>query len=166
MMMRIGADHGAVEAAGRRFDLTGELAQLTGDQATGYAQEMAAGVDEVTARLRNEVDALAAELTDRVAAHGRHLEAADWTGASREQAVAAAQELDAEVRQVLQQATEAVAEFGVLLHERADGFRTAIEHEFLAAMRHADQAYGDLADASRTFLRHLQAADETIRAVR
>jgi hypothetical protein len=161
--MRIGADHGAVEATGRTFDMTGEVAQLTGDQATGYSQEMAAGVDEITARLKSDFEAVAAQLTERVAAHGRHLEATDWAGASKEQAVAAEQALNAEVQQVLQQANEAVDQFGTMLHQRADSFRTAVESEFLAAMRQADQAYKEMAEASRTFLRNLQAADETIR---
>jgi uncharacterized protein YukE len=161
--MRIGADHGAVEQTGRTFDMTGEVASLTGDQASGYATEMAAGVDELTARLKSDFEALAAQLTERVAAHGRHLEATDWAGASKEQAVAAEQALNAEVQQVLQQANEAVDRFAVMLTQRADSFRGAVEAEFLAAMRQADQAYKEMAEASRTFLRNLQAADETIR---
>jgi hypothetical protein len=161
--MRIGADHGAVEAAGRTFDMTGEVAQLTGDQATGHSQEMAAGVDEITARLKSDFEALAAELIERVAAHGRHLEATDWAGASKEQAVAAEHALNTEVQQVLQQANEAADRFGTMLHQRADGFRAAVEGEFLAAMREADQAYKQMAEASRTFLRNLQAADASIR---
>jgi exonuclease VII large subunit len=161
--MRIGADHGAVEATGRSFDMTGEVAQLTGGQATGYSQEMAAGVDEITARLKSDFEALAAQLAERVAAHGRQLEATDWAGASKEQALAAEQALDAEVQQVLQQANEAVDQFGVRLHQRADAFRGAVEGEFLAAMREADRAYKEMAEASRTFVRNLQAADETIR---
>jgi hypothetical protein len=161
--MRIGADHGAVEATGRTFDMTGEVAQLTGDQATAHSQEMAAGVDEITVRLKSDFEALASQLLERVAAHGRHLEATDWAGASREQAVAAERVLDAEVQQVLQRANEAVDRFGTLLHQRAEGFRAAVESEFLAAMRQTDQAYREMAEASRTFLRNLQAADQTIR---
>jgi hypothetical protein len=161
--MRIGADHGAVESTGRTFDLAGEAASLTGDQATATTQQMAAGIEEITARLKSDVEALAAELTERVAAHGRQLESTDWAGSSKEQAVAAEQALTAEVQRVLQQELEAVDQFGVLLHQRADGFRTAVEGQFLAAMRQADQAYRDMAEASRAFLRNLQAADDTIR---
>jgi hypothetical protein len=161
--MRIGAEHGAVEATGRTLDMAGELAQLTGDQATGYTEAMGAGVDEVTTRLRIDVATVAAQLTERVAAHGRQLEATDWAGASKENALAAEQALNAEVQRVLQQADEAVDRFGLQLHARAESFRGAVEGEFLAAMREADQAYKELAAASRTFLRNLQAADATIR---
>jgi exonuclease VII large subunit len=161
--MRIGADHGAVEATGRTFDLTGEVAQLTGDQATGYSAEMAAGVDEITARLKSDFAATATQLTERVAAHARQLDATDWAGSSKEQALAAEQALTVQVQQVLQQANEAVDQFGLQLHQRAETFRDAIEGGFLAAMREADQAYKEMAQASRTFLSNLQAADQTIR---
>jgi len=161
--MRIGADHGAVEATSRTLDLTGQAAQLTGDQATGYSQEMAAAVDELTARLRSDFAALAADLTQRVRAHGAQLQGTDWDGVSKQQALAAEEALAAEVQDVLQRADEAVDAFGLQLHARAEHFRGAVESEFLAAMRQADQAYQELAAASRTFLRNLQAADQTIR---
>jgi hypothetical protein len=161
--VRIGADHGAVDATGRVFGMTGELAQLTGDQAAGRSATMTAGVDELTARLRRDFAAIAAELTERVAAHRRQLEGTDWAGASKEHALAAEQTLDAEVQRVLHDADDAVDRFGAVLHQRAEAFRSAVEGEFLAAMREADRAYDELAQASRTFLRNLQAADQTIR---
>jgi exonuclease VII large subunit len=161
--MRIGADHGAVEATGRTFDMTGEVAQLTGSQATGYSAEMAAGVDEITTRLKSDFAATATQLTERVAAHARQLEATDWAGSSKEQALATEQALTVQVQQVLHQANEAVDQFGLQLHQRAETFRDAIEGGFLAAMREADQAYKEMAQASRTFLSNLQAADQTIR---
>jgi hypothetical protein len=161
--VRIGADHGAVEATGRVFAMAGEVAQLTGDRAAGHSATMAAEVDELTARLRGDFASLASQLTDRVAAHRRQLEGTDWAGASKEQALAAEQVLAAEVQRVLQEADEAVDRFGAVLHQRAEAFRTAVEGEFLAAMREADHAYDELAQASRSFLRDLQAADQTIR---
>jgi hypothetical protein len=161
--VRIGADHGAVEATGRSFTTTGEVAQLTGDRAVGYSAEMGAGIDELAARLRSDFAAMAAQLAERVATHGRQLEGTDWAGASKEQALAAEQALAVEVQQILQEADDAVGRFAASLHQRAEAFRAAVEGEFLAAMRQADQAYGELAQASRTFLSDLQAADRTIR---
>jgi hypothetical protein len=161
--VRIGADHGAVEATGRAFAMTGEVAQLTGDQAAGHSAAMMAEVDELAARLRSDFAGMASQLVERVAAHRSQLEGTDWAGASKEHALAAEQALAAEVQRVLQEADEAVDRFGAVLHQRAEAFRAAVEGEFLGAMREADRAYDELAQASRSFLRDLQAADQTIR---
>ena len=161
--MRIGADHAAVETTGRTFDLTAEAAQLTGQQASGYSEEMASGVAEITTRLKNDFGTLAAQLSERVSAHRRELDSTDWAGASKDSALLVEQALNVEVEQALQHADEAVDRFGQMLHQRAESFRGAVEAEFLTAMTNADRSYRELAQASRTFLSELQAADQTIR---
>ena len=163
MAERIGAQHADVESTGRSFDLAGQIAQATGSDATGYASEMEAGLDEVTTLLSNHFEELAADLRQKVADHRAKLEATDWQGASKDHAKAAEQALNGEVDRVLEVALEETGRFRTAIHSQAESFRSVIEGEFKAAMQATDADYQQLANASRQFVQNLQQADATIR---
>lgn len=163
MAERIGAQHADVETTGRSFDLAGQIAQVTGADATGYAGEMEAGLDEITTLLSGHFEQLAGELRQKVADHRARLEATDWQGASKDNANAAEQALNGEVDRVLEVALEETGRFRTALHAQAESFRSVIEGEFRAAMQATDADYQQLANASRQFVHNLQQADATIR---
>lgn len=162
-MGRIGGEHGAISAQGSRFDATGDEALASAGEASGYSQQMEAGLDEVTALLNGSFQETAAALKQQVTSTRQRLEAADWAGSSREQAMAAEQALHADVDRVLEQALTAVETFRVAMHTRAEDFRGAVEGEFRSILTELNDAYRQAGQASRAFADNLAAADQTIR---
>ena len=110
--------------------------------------------------LRGHFEEMAAELNQRVADHKQRLSDTDWQGASKDNAVAASDALTSEVDSVLGNALDSVDAFRSAMHTKAEQFREAIETDFMAAMREADQSYKQMGRAARTYLENLREADQ------
>jgi hypothetical protein len=163
MAERIGAQYSDIEGSANQFDFTGELATLTGSEASGHAGQMQEGLDALMQALARHFEELAADLQSKVDNHRVQLEGTDWQGASKLNAEAAEAALRAETDRILTQSLEQVRAFGDAMHAKAESFRGAIETEFMTAMTATEHEYLQLASASRAFARNLAAADETIR---
>lgn len=162
-MGRIGGDHGGINAAGTQLDATGDEALASAGEASGYSQQMEAGLDEVTALLKGHFEETATALKEQVTAAKARLAEADWVGTSREQALAAEEALHADVDRVLEHALDAVETFRQSMHGKAEEFRGAVEGEFRSILSDLNDAYHQAGQASRRFAENLQAADETIK---
>jgi hypothetical protein len=157
---RIGAEYGSVDAAAQGLDLAGDASETAGADAGQVAQQMESGLDEVTTMLKGHFEELAADLKQRVADHRQRLADTDWQGTSKDNAVAASDALTGEVDAVLSNALDSVDAFRSAMHSRAEQFRTAIETEFMAAMRDADASYKEMGAAARTYLENLRETDQ------
>lgn len=161
-MGRIGGDHGAITAAGARFEATGQQALSSAAQASGYSQDMDAALSELTTALETSFQQTAADLTQRVSRARAQLEAADWAGSSREQALATEAALHADVDRVLERALAGVAAFRAGAARQAEQFRAGVEGELRAILTDLDDAYRSAGAASRQFAEGLAAVDRTI----
>lgn len=160
--MRIGGDHGAIAAAGARFEATGQQALTAAVRASGCSQDMDAALTELTTALETAFQQTAADLSQRVSRARAQLEAADWTGSSREQALAIEAALHADVDRVLERALSGVAAFRASASRQAEQFRAGVEGELRAILTDLDDAYRRAGAVSRQVAEGLAAVDRTI----
>lgn len=159
----IGGNLQAIEDSAARLDSTGSDALATGDRTKSAADELEAAIESATQSLNARFDTIAGELRDAIAAAHTQLEAADWQGQSRENALRIKANLQSQVGQVLGAATETLVSEKSAFVNRAGQLVAHVETQFKGVMRTVDEEYAGLAKAARATRANLESADQTIR---
>lgn len=134
------------------MDATADRATVSGSRGVQVTQHMEAGLDELTSVLQSEFAALANEFRDLARQTQARLDATEWTGRRREQAVAIGAEFEADVRRVLDESESYVEQF------RTQAVRSA--HECVEAMR---AGFGGAMERANESYRHLGLEAATVR---
>lgn len=154
------ADIGANEASLRT---TGGLAVTSGTATGAAAANLQGAIVEATGALVREFERIAGELTSDIERASRQLEATDWQGQSREQAVLIETDLKGQVNQVMRSAATSMAAEQDAFCKRADALVGEIEDKFTRVMEQVEIEYAALGTAARVTAERLEAADQTIR---
>jgi hypothetical protein len=163
---RIGANLADLLQTAGVMTETGAAAATSSARASAFSARMEAEINDVTTTLASHFTRMADELRGRIAQAKQQLAATDWQGASQAEATAAEAALGQDVNRVLDHALRSTEELRAFLLQRAHDFVASVDGEFATVMGAIDIAYQDLANASKTFADHLQAADAAIKFIR
>lgn len=162
MTARIGGNVADIARTATTMTETGAAAGAAGLDAAGFAETVRAEVDHVTTTLRTRFESLAAQLREHLQLSRARLAETDWEGASRLNLDAAEARLHGDVTRVLTDALAWVESFRAQITGQVGAFDEQVRGEFRAITANIDTAYGELAQAARTFAANLEAADRTI----
>lgn len=154
------ADIGANEASLRS---TGAVAVASGTETGTAAANLQSAVVEATGALVREFERIAGELNADIERAARQLEATEWHGQSREQAMTIKAELRAQVTRVMQSAATGLGAERDTFCRRADALVTEVQEHFIRVMEQVDAEYAALGAAARVTAERFEAADQTIR---
>lgn len=143
------------------MDSTAERATDSGSRGVQVTQNMEAGLDELTQVLRSEFNGLASEFRELARQTQARLDATEWTGRRREQAVAIGAEFEADVRRVLDESESYVEQFRAQAVRAAQECVEAMRTGFGGAMRRADESYRSLGLEAATVRDQLSEIDSS-----
>ena len=126
------------------MDSTAERATDSGARGVQVTQNMEAGLGELTQVLQNEFNALANEFREIAQQTQARLDATEWTGKRKEQAVAIGAEFEADVRRVLDESETYVEQFRTQAVKAAHECVEAMQAGFGGAMERANESYRNL----------------------
>lgn len=157
---------GNLESLGQvatRLQESGNKALQTTDGAQAAAQRLTEAIEASMGELLNQFNTVASDLTADISQAHEQLRAADWQGASYENAVAIKGDLQSQVERVLADATASMEAEKVAFVGRAEALVERVQVQFGSVMTNVQGEYSALADASTRTMQNLEAADQTIR---
>lgn len=126
------------------MDTTADRATDSGSRGVQVTQNMEAGLEEITQVLQREFHQLATEFRELAQQTQARLDATEWTGRRKEQAVAVGAEFEADVRRVLDQSEGYIEEFRTRTVTAAHECVESMQAGFKAAMDRANESYRHL----------------------
>ena len=145
------------------LNTTGDDTMTAHGASAQSADQLVGEVTDVTNLLQTNFETMAEDLRGSIRRSKDTMNSAEWTGQSRENAVAAEEMLNGQVDQVLEGATTSVTALKDFLVARVTDFHTDVTGDFQTIMSNIDAAYRDLATATNTFAENLDLADQTIK---
>jgi hypothetical protein len=118
-------------------------------------------VDAVSDELQRRFEDLSARLLSEVDSTSRQLEAAEWTGKSRDTLVAFDADLRATAERFMSSSNAGMADFRSSLMSYITEFFGVIQGEYRTAMQEIQAKYGDASRAAQTYAQNLQEMDNT-----
>lgn len=146
-----------------RLRETGASAVTSGESTKGAVDALQEAITSSTAQLMSRFESIAGDLKGQINTAARQLEAADWQGNSREQALAIKGNLAGQVDRVLATATSSLEADSTAFRARADALVSDIETQFRRVMIEVETQYVQLSQAAETTRSRFEAADQTIR---
>lgn len=159
----IGGNLDSLSQVATRLHESGDKAIATKDGAQLAAQRLTEAIETSMAELLTQFNNVATDLTADISDAHRQLQAADWQGASYENAVTIKSELQAQVERVLGDATASFEAEKDAFNGRANDLVDRVQQQFGAVMGNVQAEYAALANASTRTMENLEAADQTIR---
>lgn len=126
------------------MDTTAQRATESGSRGVQVTQRMESGLQELTQVLQQEFQALATEFRDIAQQTQARLDATEWTGKRKEQAVAVGAEFEADVRRVLDESEGYIEQFRSQTIRAAEECVSAMQSGFGGAMERANESYRHL----------------------
>ncbi len=126
------------------MDSTADRATDSGSRGVQVTQQMESGLQDITQVLQNEFNALANEFREIAQQTQARLDATEWTGKRKEQAVAIGAEFEADVRRVLDESEGYIDQFRTQAINAATECVEAMQAGFGGAMDRADESYRNL----------------------
>lgn len=161
-MVLIGGNLEDISQTAARIRESGRAAASSTVGAAALAGELVASVESATQQMIVRFEGIAADLDAQIQGTTSALQAADWSGRSRESANEIQISLQSQVQSILERArAELEAEKGQFV-TRSQGLLAAIESDFGAVMNDVDIRFGELASAAEQTRANLEEADRTI----
>lgn len=126
------------------MDATADRATDSGSRGVQVTQRMEAGLQDITRGLQHEFNALANEFREVAQQTQARLDATEWTGRRKEQAVAIGAEFEADVRRVLDESEGYIEQFRAQAIRAATSCVEAMQAGFGGAMERANESYRSL----------------------
>lgn len=126
------------------MDSTADRATDSASRGVQVTQNMESGLAELTRVLQSEFNALADEFRELAQQTQARLDATDWTGRRKEQAVAVGAEFEADVRRVLDESATYIEQFRTQAVRAAHDCVEAMQAGFGGAMERATESYRNL----------------------
>jgi hypothetical protein len=123
------------------MDDTAEQAGDSGSRGVQLTQNMEAGIEDLTEAMQREFHALASDFRELAGRTQQRLDATDWTGKRKEEAVRIGAEFQTEVRRVLDDSEGYVEEFRTQATRAAHQAVESIKAGFGGAMERANESY-------------------------
>lgn len=142
------------------MDRTAEAATDSGSRGVLLTRRMESGLEDLTQVLQHEFHALADEFRATAQQTQARLDATDWTGRRREQAVAVGAEFEADVRRVLDESETYVERFRAQAVRAAQECVEAMQAGFGGAMQRANESYRSLGLEAATVRDQLAEIDQ------
>jgi hypothetical protein len=161
-MAFIGGNLDDIERSAARLADSGALARSVGGDAHAAVLVLSDAVEDAMTRLLSNFEATADTLTSEIAQSHAVLTGSDWHGRSRDNAVVAKEQLQAQVNSVLGTATADLASEKTAFITRAQVLVERVHTEFQRVMGEVENEYLALAEASRRTRDNLELADQTI----
>ncbi len=152
-----------ITESAKRLVQSADKALDTTKDSTNAGDELAVAIKTSTDALMTRFNQIALDLKEDIAASHRQLEATDWQGQSRDNAIAIKQELEGQVGTVLEQAATALGAEQTAFVDRAQALVDEISGSFGNVMNQVNERYGELATAADQMRTNLEAADQTIK---
>lgn len=143
------------------MDTTADRATDSGSRGVQVTQQMESGLEEITQVLQREFNALANEFRDIAQQTQARLDATEWTGRRKEQAVAVGAEFEADVRRVLDESEGYIEQFRTQAVRAAQDCVEAMEAGFGGAMQRANESYRNLGLEAATVRDQLSEIDSS-----
>ena len=143
------------------MDTTAQRATESGSRGVQVTQRMESGLQELTQVLQQEFQALANEFRDIAQQTQARLDATEWTGKRKEQAVAIGAEFEADVRRVLDESEGYIEQFRTQTITAAEECVSAMQSGFGGAMERANESYRSLGLEAATVRDQLAEIDST-----
>ena len=159
----VGGNLADIEANEQSLRTAGGLAVTSGSETGAAATNLQGAIVEATGALVGEFERIAGDLNTDIERAAQQLEATDWQGQSREQAVLIKADLKRQVHQVMQTAATSISAEKDAFCKRADALVAEVEDNFKRVMERVEAEYSALGTAARTTAERLEAADQTIR---
>ena len=126
------------------MDSTAQRATDSGSRGVQVTQNMEAGLEELTRVLQQEFHTLASEFREIAQQTQARLDATEWTGRRKEQAVAIGAEFEADIRRVLDDSETYVEQFRTQAIRAAQECVAAMQAGFGGAMERTNESYRSL----------------------
>jgi ElaB/YqjD/DUF883 family membrane-anchored ribosome-binding protein len=123
------------------MESTADQATDSGSRGVQLTQKMEAGLDDLTQALQGEFRSLASEFRQLASQTQARLDATDWTGKRKEEAVRIGAEFERDVRRVLDESEGFVEEFRTQAVRAAHQAVESIQTGFGGAMDRANESY-------------------------
>jgi hypothetical protein len=137
----IGGRLESLAAAQSTMESTADRATDSGSRGVQLTQTMEAGLEDITQALQGEFRALAAEFRELASQTQARLDATEWTGRRKEEAVRIGAEFEGEIRRVLDESEGFVEEFRAQATRAAQQAVEGIQTGFGGAMDRANESY-------------------------
>jgi hypothetical protein len=143
------------------MDQTADRASESGARGVQVSQRMESGLQELTQVLQQEFQSLANEFRDIAQQTQARLDATEWTGKRKEQAVAIGAEFEADVRRVLDESESYIEQFRTQTINAAQECVSAMQSGFGGAMDRANDSYRNLGLEAATVRDQLSEIDNS-----
>lgn len=143
------------------MDTTADRATDSGSRGVQVTQNMESGLQEITQVLQHEFTTLADDFREVARQSQARLDATEWTGRRKEQAVAVGAEFEADVRRVLDESEGYLEQFRTRTVEAATECVDSIRAGFAAAMNRANESYRSLGMEAATVRDQLAEIDSS-----
>jgi HAMP domain-containing protein len=143
------------------MDATADRAADSGSRGVQVTQQMESGLQEITQVLQTEFNALATEFRELAQQTQARLDATEWTGRRKEQAVAIGAEFEADVRRVLDESEGYIEQFRTQAIRAATECVEAMQAGFGGAMERANESYRNLGVEAATVRDQLSEIDRS-----
>jgi hypothetical protein len=137
----IGGRLESLSEAQSTMENTADKAGDSGGRGVQLTQNMEAGIEDLTEAMQREFHALASEFRELATQTQARLDATDWTGRRKEEAVRIGAEFQTEVRRVLDDSEGYVEEFRAQATQAAHQAVESIRSGFGGAMERANDSY-------------------------
>jgi ElaB/YqjD/DUF883 family membrane-anchored ribosome-binding protein len=143
------------------MDTTADRASDSGSRGVQVTRQMESGLQELTQVLQGEFNALANEFREIAQQTQARLDATEWTGKRKEQAVAIGAEFEADVRRVLDESETYLEQFRDQALRAATACVEAMQAGFGGAMERANESYRSLGLEAATVRDRLSEIDSS-----
>lgn len=124
---------------------------------------MGDGVNEVTETMRAHFNEVADSMRQQIQQAHQRADVHRLAGTSQGAAQATEAQLNSDVDRVLAGSMEAVEQFRTLMMNQSQDYVESVRGEFQAVMANINGSYASIAQAERTYVENLQAADQSVR---
>lgn len=162
-MSIVGGNLADIEANEGSLQTTAGLAVKSGGDTGAAAHSLHGAIVEATGNLVKEFERIAGDLQTDIRRAAGQLEATDWHGQSRDQAVLIKANLTSQVDKVMATAASSLTAEQKAFCDRADALVGEINDKFASVMHQVETEYTALGNAARATAQQFEAADQTIR---
>lgn len=140
----IGGNLSALDAQSANFDRSAMSSQDTSSQANRLAADMEQGLTEVSELMRSAFAQTAEEYNQIAVTTQRNLESTEWTGARRDRALAAGEELTTSINQVNSTQNDRVEAFKTTVIQIAQEMVGDMQASYGEALTRAQESFATL----------------------